>query len=329
MRLAVIALSLTTVTFAASTIYLARELSYERANAAMQPSLPQASAPAAVALPAPTPAQLPSAAERSASTVNRIVMPGQPAMTPEFEAQMLAEQRAAYRQIVERFDDPERRAEMIAEFKGMVRNGNPGLATALNLTREDANRLIDLLALQQAENQARYARCELDGPCDVQKIGQYGADTTTQEIANLLGPEGQQKYSQYRMSVSEREGVTQFRSRLADPTHLPDDTAEALITALADERTRISTEASQRGVSLDGIGNGNGMVWISTASDSPEARFESAKENSRRFRARAADVLTPAQMRTFEEMQDELLLSMRHQLRQKQQFSSVTSSVDN
>ena len=37
----------------------------------------------------------------------------------------------------------------------------------------------------------------------------------------------------------ERESVTQLRTRLSDASRLPDDTAEALIVELAEERQKI------------------------------------------------------------------------------------------
>jgi hypothetical protein len=327
MRTAIIALSLTTVAFAASTAYLARELRHERANAAMRPTITTSSATVAAATQIPTPAvPLSGTPEHQPSPATPGVASIEPSIPADLEAQLKSDQQATYRQLVERFDDPDQRAEMLAEFKAMVRSSNPGLAQALNLSKDDAERMIALLALQQAENQARYARCYLDSPCEVEKMDRYGPDTATQEIANLLGPEGQQKYAQYQTSVAEREAVAQFRTRLGDATHLRDENAEALIDVLADERQRISEEASQRGTGLTGIGNGVGMVWVSEAGASADARYESARENSRRLRARAAEVLTPAQMRAFDEMQDELLLSTRQQLRKMQETRTVTNA---
>jgi molybdopterin-guanine dinucleotide biosynthesis protein A len=338
MRKAVIVLSLTTAAFAASTLYLARELQVERASAAV--NAPAIAVPAPVHAPAPAPVepatvarsdepvvQLSATLERASSPAMSATVINAPRVPAELLAQMNAQQHKHHQELVQRFDDPEQRAEMLAEFKAMVRNNNQGLAQALKLSKEDGEKLIDLLTLQQVENQVGYARCSLDGSCDAGKIGQFGTDSATQEIANLLGPEGQQKLNQYRNSISERESVSQFRSRLSDATYLREDTAESLIAVLAEERMRISVEASKHGSGLTGIGNGMGMVWVSETNDSPEARYASAQENSRRLRARAAEVLTASQLRVFEEMQDELLLSTRQQLRQKQDFNANVVTI--
>lgn len=341
MRIAVIALSLTTAAFAASTVYLARELQAERASgtaiAQATPALKTVPAPGASAPSLPATAargaepavQLSANLVRAESPANTVVINGGIQIPAELQAQMNAQQQKHNQEMVRRYDDPEQRAELVAEYKAVIRNSHPALAQALKLTKEDADRLIELLSLEQVENQVRYARCSLDSSCDVGRMAQMGADSTRQGIENLLGTEGQQKYWQYRNSVGEREAVTQFRTRLSDATYLREDTAESLISVLADERMKISAEASKTGAGLSGIGNGIGMVWVSETSDSPEARFASAQENSRRLSARAAEVLTASQLRVFEEMQDELLLSMRQQLRQKQEFSAVTINATN
>jgi hypothetical protein len=108
--------------------------------------------------------------------------------------------------------------------------------------------------------------------------------------------------------------VAQLRGRLSDVAYLPESQAEALIAALADERQRIITG----GTGVTGIGNGSGMAYITVESDSPEERFKSALENSQRLRTRAAEVLNPEQLQVFNQMQDEVVLSARQQLRQKQ-----------
>jgi hypothetical protein len=336
MRTAVIALSLTTAAFAASTVYLARELHDERVSAEV--TTPAVAAPAtaqallqvapAIVARNPEPAvQLSATLTRAPSPAMTSIVTNATGIPAELQAQMNAQQHKHNQEMVQRFDDPEQRAELLAEFKAMIRNSHPALAQALKLSREDADRLIELLTLEQVENQVRYARCSLDGSCDVGRIAQIGADSTREGIDNLLGAEGQQKYNEYRNSVGERESVTQFRTRLSDATYLREDTAESLIAVLADERMRISAEASKHGTGLTGIGNGIGMVWVSETSDSPEARYASAQENSRRLRARAAEVLTASQLHVFEEMQDELLLSTRQQLRQKQDFNANVVTI--
>ena len=239
-----------------------------------------------------------------------------------------AEQRKYHEQLIKRLDDPEQRAEMLEEFRMMVRSSNPRLAQTLKMSGEEAERLIELLAQQQLDQQEKFARCSVDSSCDFRPIGREDAGANERALANLLGPERRQEFEHYRNTMGERRSVTELRTRLSDADYLPEEKAEALIVVLADERNRISLDASKRGGGVTGIGNGTGMILITPSGGTPEAQFESAQENSRRLRTRAAEVLTPAQMRVFEEMQEELLRSTRQQLRQTQQFNAVTITTN-
>jgi hypothetical protein len=106
---------------------------------------------------------------------------------------------------------------------------------------------------------------------------------------------------------------------------LPDGTAEALISVLAEERQQIHQEAAARGAGMNGFGTGIGVVFSASDASTPEAQMESAQASSRRMRERAAEVLTPEQLRVFDEMQDELLISLRQQIRQKQEYAVESS----
>jgi hypothetical protein len=333
MRPAVIALSLTTAAFAASTVYFARELRVERASAAASP--PVYSSTSAVEAPGnaiePSPAPAPTTVTFATLTGPGAMAGDAPAPHSNTQALIQAEQRRYHEQIIKRLDDPEQRAEMLEEYRMIVSSLNPRLAQTLKMSGEEAERLIELLAQQQLTQQEKFARCAVDSSCDFQPIGRDEAGANERELANLLGAERRQEFEQYRNTMSERRSVTELRTRLSDADYLPDEKAEALIDALADERNQISVDASKRGGGVTGIGNGNGtgIILITPSSDSPEAQFASAQENSRRLRTRAAEVLTSAQQRVFEEMQEELLRSTRQQLRQAQHFNAATITSAN
>ena len=211
---------------------------------------------------------------------------------------------------------------MLAEYKMVSRNSNPRLAQVLQLTSEEYERLIELMAIGQVNSIEASCALLSRSAVSCSRHRRPRADWKAQEIADLLGPERQQKYNEYRNSLPERESVAQLRERLDDAGYLADSQAESLIRALADERQRITADASG---SLMGIGNGSGMAFVTVQTESPEERFRSARENSQRLRARAAEVLTPEQLRVFNEMQDEVVLSARQQLRQKQNYTAVAA----
>ena len=55
---------------------------------------------------------------------------------------------------------------MLEEYKMMVRSLNPRLAQTLKMSGEEAERLIELLAQQQLDQQEKFARCSVDSSCD-------------------------------------------------------------------------------------------------------------------------------------------------------------------
>jgi len=326
MRIALVVLSLTTVAFAASTVYLAHELHEERTRPVAEARLPQvASAPTLPAVEpraAPTHATAPATATPTAT----IAMMATTSAVPITEAQIQAQQRQYMEEMLARLQDPEQREEILSEYKMVSRNSNPRLAQALQLTTEEYERLIELMATGQVNSIETSAHCSLDPECLAHGTGRREPDWKAQEIANLLGPERQRKYSEYQNSIPERESVAQLRERLDDAAYLPDGQAESLIRLLAEERQRITADA---GSGFMGIGNGSGMAFVTVGAGSPEERFRSAQENSQRLRERAAEILTPEQLRVFNDMQDEVVLSARQQLRQKQQFSAAAVPAPN
>jgi hypothetical protein len=221
--------------------------------------------------------------------------------------------------------DPTQREGMLLEQKVMLRGSYPRLAQAIGLTNEEAERLFTLLAQQQIDFQEKFARCAIDPNCNAQDFSLNQTEPGAQEIADLLGADRQQQFEAYKNTLMERESVVQLRTRLPDASRLPDERAEALIAALADERQKIHMEAAQRGAGMNGYGTGVGVIFSASDAATPEAQLESAQANSRRMRARAAEVLDTEQLRVFDEMQEELMISMMNQVRRKEEFATNSS----
>jgi hypothetical protein len=329
MRAWLITLAITSAAFAATTVYLARELSLERARQAE-------AAPPVVLAPARTVAPPEAASSRSVApavdaispssgSVETTVRRGPDTSLPMSEEDMRKAQMEFSRRFLARLADPQQREELLVERKIGLRHTFPRVDQVLGLTAEEYARFIELQALQQLDMQEASSRCSLDPHCQARDVFQQAHDQHARDIANLLGPERTQKFETYRNSLSEREAVSQLRTRLSDRQRLGDDQAEQLITALAQEREAIHREAVTSGTGMQGFGVGAGMVFSPDDGRSLEERMEAARQNSRRMRDRAAVYLNPEQLRLFEEMQDETLLSLRSMLRSKgdQSFSAV------
>jgi hypothetical protein len=325
MRPLVIILAITSATFAGTTVYLARELAIARepqsppailttrpgaASPPMRAVLPQ-QAWDAVAKPVGAEPG-PKAAERNMFSVASMS-----------EADMKRMQLDSYRNLLERLDDPQGREEMRAQHGVMYRQIYPRLDKYLGLSSDEYSRLMNVMADQQIGMQEKSARCGLDPQCDMANLTHSG-DAEAREISEILGADRATRFETYKNTMSEREGVTQLRTRLTDNSRLADAAAEGLINALAEERGAIHREAAARGDGMYGFGMGSGMLFAPSEGNF-ETRYEAARQNSQRLRDRAAQHLNSEQMRTFNEMQDELLLGLRGQLRNKDTIHGATA----
>jgi len=321
MRILVIALALISVTLAGTTVYFARELRLEQERTPAIPIVAQAvptmpgqfSRPRATPLPAGPRASTPQ-------SVNKEIQESPPGKL----------QADHSRRVLRMLENPEEREGMLVETKMMMRNSYPRIAQTIGLSSEESERLFTLLALQQMDAQERYARCTLQPGCNLADGTGFQNDPRAQEITELLGADRQQQFESYKNTLMERESVAHLRTRLSDASRLPDASAEALISVLADERQKIHQEAAARGVGMNGFGTGVGVIFSASDASTADAQFASAQANSQRMRERAAEVLTGEQLRVFNEMQDELLISLKHQVRQKEEFaagSSVTTAT--
>lgn len=315
MRKLVSALALTTVAFAGSTVYFAHQLSVERARtAASAPRLASADpAPARAAPPAPSPVESSAQPRQDAA-----VMGGGSAIAlPTSEAEIKKMQAEYSRTLLAQFEDPERREEMLAQYKTMMRNTFPHVDQALGLTAEEYARFLELVARQQVDLQLANARCVLEPGCQMKDVLGDGGDRRQGEIDQLLGADRAQKFEAYKNTLGERESVAQLRNRLPDAQRLSDDKAESLVSALAEERELLHREAAQRGDTARGFNIGAGLVFAPSESGTLEERYEAARRSSQRLRDRAAQYLSADQMRAFNELQDEALINLRGLLRRK------------
>lgn len=324
MRASTLILSLTTLTFATTTGWLARQL-HQRDTAdpvaatpptagAALPDRPQPTLSAGSSWPASTATESTATtgadATRSASvgSVDSGVIAG---------TRDLAQDPTVLfaRQFLARYDDSAQRQAQLEEARAGVRRQYARLKEMLGLSDEKFEQVVDLLAQQNLQGQERWARCAVDANCDPNDPRSNEIDDRSQELLALLGPEHIDEFNRYRSTLGERDSVAAFRGRLPDSQFLPQAQAEQLIAALSQERERLSQEVQQSGSSLRGLGTNLGMVWYPDSATTPEAQLAAALQYSERMRARAAGVLTPAQLAAFVQLQEELLAQLASTLR--------------
>lgn len=324
MRTSTLVLSLTTATFAMTTVWLAWQLhQFDDTAVAMEAagtapamatpdlatrttdrSLPR-SAPDAAARSSSTPAR----AQGAAADLGRIASGG----TNRGEAE---DPTIAFaRQTLAKFTDSAQREILLEGARASVRRQYARLKEQLGLGDAKFEQLVTLLAEQSLQGQEYWARCTVDPDCDTSKPPKTPLDDRSQELLALLGAENMDEFNVYRETLGERDAVAQFRGRLADSQFLPQSQADQLIAALADERKRYSDEAYARGARLSGWGTNLGMILYPQDAGSIEAQLAEAAMYSQRMRDRAAALLSPAQLAEYVRMQEELLAQMASYLR--------------
>jgi hypothetical protein len=329
MNTAIKVLSLSTALFAASTIYLAVEL-HRRGDAAGSPAnRPGSTEQLTVAAPQPPAAgsgsgsgsgnpgssHAPGAASAELASVDLQKSAAPPSDTRQSREEGDASLVFA-RQFLARYDDSAQRAVLLDEARAAVRRQYSLLKERLKLDDATFDQLVTLLAEQNLQAQQHWARCAVEPRCDVNDPSRAPAThDPSQELLALLGGDKIDAFNKYRDSISERDAVAQFRGRLSDSSYLPEAQAEQLVAALAEERQRYSQEASQRGARLRGWGTNLGMIMYPDDIGSVEQQLAEAAQYSQRMQARAASILTPAQLAAYVQMQEELLAQMASYLR--------------
>jgi hypothetical protein len=215
------------------------------------------------------------------------------------------------RQFLARYNDSAHRLALMEEARTGIRRQYSRLREKLRLDDASYEQLVTLLAEQNLQSQETWARCTTTPGCDLRAdAASRPADDRSQELLALLGDQGMAAFTRYRESIGERDAVAQFRGRLSDSTFLPEAQAEQLITALAEERALFSEEVSRSGAQLKGFGTNLGMIWYPDGVGSVEQQIAEATQYSQRLRARAAGLLTPAQLAAYVQLQQELLAQL-------------------
>ena len=318
-------LTLTTLGFASSTLYLAYEL-YSR-DAAPASGLASIVDPAASVGQGQDRVTQGTASDSSASdkpssqATTQAAVPSAPATTPTGPGPTKKNETSDAtlvwaRPFLARFDDSVQHGEMLNEAKTGIRRQYSRLKEQLNLSDARFEQLVTQLAEEMLQAQEQYARCAVNPECNPNDPSRRSAyPDHSQEYLALLGANDIEAFNQFRSSIGERDQVIQLRGRLPDNNFLPESQAEQLISALAAERELYQQESTQRGATLRGWGTQLGMVYYSQDSGSPDQQFAEATQYSQRMRARAAGVLTPAQLAAYAQMQDELLAQLATMLR--------------
>jgi len=310
----VVVLGTTTVTFAALTAYYAYELAQENKRA-----VPESAVFAAVAPPAP---QLAADAPLDSPTVAASVPAVGPATAAPVQAKTVAtatpaaatkpatKLSAADKDFLAMYADPRGRRTLIDEAMVDLRNAMRGVQQHVGFTDEEWQRVLEVRAEQQVERRAAHLRCRADPDCKSPFTAEQLANER-QAVREAVGEDKYDEYDQYMSSMMERRTVEELQKNLVGDLALPQQRAEELIAALADETAQARKDMSADGNRVAGIGVPNGMAFYVESAPTFEARLESANQFSQRLRNRAATILNGNQLTTFNQMQDQAMASLR------------------
>jgi hypothetical protein len=329
------------VTLGGTTLHLVHELRAERNSArrlaARVAELERATTPLAVfsALPgplsapvtesstaAPAPATIPPPQLAAIATVGAIS--SMPADSPSRVDRMrILQENAARQQALLR--DPDYRDAMRMQHKAMLAGSYPDLAEELDLTADELDRFMTLLADQRVRAQENQTMSFFDAPPDaaavqeMQHAAQAWQQTVDQEIAALLGGDKQRAWKEYQSTLGVRHEVKQLRDSLASRgAPLRDDQVKPLQRALAEAQQQQMQEWSRNPprtqLTLAKV-NGGDMPSVAARLDAQEEYLQRQSEHQQRVRDSLASILTPEQLKYYEEQQDMQLKLQQAQLR--------------
>ncbi len=329
MNKAVMVLTAGTIVLTATTLHYAHELGELRSREA------PAARPAAVAVVAPEPtavagitarpatAMTPTtAASSAAASPNSAASPAPaPASArPTEPADSLARARALRsgfaREYLARYDDPAKRAEMIAAATESRLKRLRKSANALDLPDEQLDTVVRLQVDERLDRQARASRCLLDLAC----VTPAPAPAALQERRRVLTEEiGEKKLSQLRAQEfrgAETWMVEKLQSRLPPDLRLKPAEEEALTEAMGDELRQMAKELRREDNEVSTYG-GYGVVPYVKGVASLEENMEFAHRSSRRLNDLAATLLTGRRLEIFNTLQADGVVMFREFIRRE------------
>lgn len=251
--------------------------------------------------------------------VARVVEPEERPVTDSERKSGLSErQRARRAEQLKMLADPAARALYRAQRLAQVRRENPGLARTLGLTPDQEREYFELLAEQDVRREEYHMAQDPDADTSVEDRQRY--EREEEEQRTLLGFEKFEELRQYQRSRPERAQVRSLRARLDGATSLGEEQATRLIAAMREERERyVQGMTHVTGGTGGYLGEYPFTPFRISEEGRPDLAFAEAQltrteDFLKRLHARAAVILTPEQLRRFEEIQEEQMVNERRRV---------------
>jgi hypothetical protein len=334
----VLILLTTAIAFGATTLHLVRELRAERnstqrltariaeleqateaASTLPSPSLPEPLPERATENPAatPSPAATPTPQLAAMAAVGAISLSPENQPSGADRIRMMQEHAARERALLR---DPDYREAMLTQHRAMVASSYPDLAKELDLSPDEAERLMTLLADQQLRAQENQNVSLVGGPLDpaavqeMQRAAQAWQHTVDQEIAGLLGDDKHRAWKEYLSTLGVRYQVKELRDNLAGKgAPLRDDQLKPLQRALGETQRRQMEEWS-RNPPRAHLTPANGLsTSVASQLAAQEETLQRQTAHQQHVRDSLASILTPEQLQYYEDEQNmQLRLQQAH-----------------
>ena len=318
MRNLTLPLAATTLIFAVSTVYFAREARRLR-DVPSRPEITETRiqetsnftpAAASIASPAHTNPALPATPEAA---------PPERSMAAAIRAHAVS-QIPRWRRI---FENPQ---VLERERRQRIQNSdrfNGDLREYVPLSDDEYQRYLALLADLDISDMRSQYECALDEACDMHETMMEKTRQRRPQLSALLGDEKVQRIENYMDNVQERNAVFNLRDTLPDTQSLTDSQAKELVDELGAERRQYVKELLQTGADPHAMYTfESGAIYPSTARTTQE-KLSAAREYHRRMRERASRILNSGQLEVMGQIQEDWLTGVAAQWEYESQLQTT------
>jgi hypothetical protein len=201
--------------------------------------------------------------------------------------------------------DPAMREMMRSQQQSAVKMMYSGLLKQLNLTPEEKDKFMGILTdlqMKTVENAQGLFSNEPDAPDAKEKnlaIGELKKQADA-DIKQLLGDERNEQFKDYQANLGERMQIDQLQARLTEANlPLQEQQSAQLLEAMKVEKTAvpppIPTDANENPANLKNL----------MTSENIDKQIQWMTDYNQRVLDRAAGFLTPEQLKSYREMQEQ------------------------
>jgi hypothetical protein len=265
-----------------------------------------APAPEPTAESKPTPSRNASVAMIAPATSATFALAGPNARNGRMDPEMRRRMQESFEQQRAMLKDPEYRELMRSQQKIGMKRMYGDMEVMLGLTKEEADRVVDVLAEQQLRAmEQRPVMMPMEGSQpdqaairEQQRVFEENRRKNEAELAAVLGPK-YSEWQEYQQSMWSRSQVMRLRETLSGTDEpLRQDQIKPLVQAMAREQQQMQTNTARAQYP-------NGFSTPDAQMRMQEEWLERTAQSHERIRNSVSSLLTPAQLQQLQDQQDQ------------------------